>query len=32
VGQGGYFKAGDYGQIATGAAVQFYSLKVTHGP
>jgi hypothetical protein len=31
-GQGGYFKAGDYGQIATGAAVQFYSLKVTHGP
>jgi len=31
-GHGGYFKAGDYGQIATGANVSFYSLKVVHGP
>jgi uncharacterized membrane protein len=31
-GHGGYFKAGDYGQIATGASVSIYSLKVTHGP
>jgi len=31
-GHGGYFKAGDYGQIATGASVSFYSLKVVHGP
>ncbi len=31
-GVGGYFKAGDYGQIATSASVSFYSVKVVHGP
>jgi hypothetical protein len=27
---GGYFKAGDYGQSPTTAAVSFYSLKIVH--
>jgi hypothetical protein len=32
LGVGGYFKAGDYGQSASGASVSFYALKTFHGP
>ena len=32
LGDAGYFKAGDYGQIASDAAVSFYSLKIVHAP
>jgi hypothetical protein len=32
LGDAGYFKAGDYGQAATDAAVSFYSLKIVHSP
>jgi hypothetical protein len=32
LGDAGYFKAGDYGQIAADAAVSFYSLKIVHAP
>ena len=30
LGEPGYFKAGDYGQVATDAQVSFYSLKIVH--
>jgi uncharacterized membrane protein len=31
-GQGGYFKAGNYGQGTTQGTVAFYAVKVVHGP
>jgi hypothetical protein len=32
LGVGGYFKAGDYGQAASDAAVTFYALDIVHKP
>jgi len=32
LGDGGYFKAGNYGQGTTQGTVAFYSVKVVHGP
>ena len=32
LGNQGYFKAGDYGQAATDAAVSFYALTIVHNP
>jgi hypothetical protein len=32
LGVGGYFKAGDYGQAATDAAVTFFAIDIVHKP